>query len=221
MSCVGLYNSKKIQSYLKKTFRKKADQMIKETGGLPEFYYRDFKKGFKINKRLVRDSLPFPQGIFDIDNNNFFIDYIKEERKEGNIIRQGDNIHISMDKFINYYYDNCLDVKPKSIIVIDNSCGGFEKNYKRANKETSNKMRKIYTNTQSRAKRSLNRSKSTFDKKYKSFSLNLNKTVKHIVPLKRSKPLTNQEITNIQQKQRGMNEVEIQNELNKSKKQNS
>jgi hypothetical protein len=47
MSCTRLYNSKKVQSYLKKTFRKNANQMITEMGGLPEFYYRDFKKGFK------------------------------------------------------------------------------------------------------------------------------------------------------------------------------
>lgn len=181
------------------------------------------KKGFKLNKRLVMDNLPYPQGIFDLDNNNFFIDYIREERKEtGDILRQGNNIHISMDKFINYYYDHCLVIKPENIIIIDNSCGGFEKNSKPVNKDTANKMRKVFTNKQSRAKRSLNSSKMSLGKTHKSFSLNLNKPVKHIIPLKRSNPLTNQEITNIQQserqKQQGiMNQVEIQKELNKMK----
>jgi len=46
------YNSKKIQSYLKKTFRQRANQIIQEKGGLSEFY-RDFKKGFmKTCKRV-------------------------------------------------------------------------------------------------------------------------------------------------------------------------
>ena len=179
-----------------------------------QVYY--FKKGFKINKRLVKDNSPFPQGIFDVNNKNFFTDYVKKNEKSNDIIIQGDNIFISMDKFINYYYDQ-LDIKPQNIIIIDNSCSGFEKNGKPANKETSNKMRKIITNTQSRAKRSLNRSKMTLGKPYR--SLSLNKPVKYI-PLNRSKPLTNQEITNIQQSERQrqqkiMNEVEIQKELNK------
>lgn len=81
-------------------------------------------------------------------------------------------------------------------------------------------MKAAILNTQSRAKRSLNRSKLRLDKKYSSFSLN--KSRKSIVPLKRSKPLTNEEIINIQeserQKQKGIkNELEIQEELNKMK----
>jgi hypothetical protein len=182
-------------------------------------YY--FKKGFKINKRLVKDASPIIEGIFDVNNKNFFTDYVKEKKISDDVLIQGNNTIISIDKFINYYYDH-LDVKPNNIIIIDNSCGGFEKNYKDANKETANKMRKIFTNKQSRAKRSLNRSKMSLGKKHKSFSLNMNKPVKHIASLKRSTPLTNKEITNIQQnerqrQQKKMNESEIQKELNKMK----
>ena len=184
-----------------------------------QVYY--FKKGFKINKRLVKDASPIIEGIFDVNNKNFFTDYVKEKKISDDVLIQGNNTIISIDKFINYYYDH-LDVKPNNIIIIDNSCGGFEKNYKDANKETANKMRKIFTNKQSRAKRSLNRSKMSLGKKHKSFSLNMNKPVKHIASLKRSTPLTNKEITNIQQnerqrQQKKMNESEIQKELNKMK----
>jgi hypothetical protein len=184
-----------------------------------QVYY--FEKGFKINKLLVPDDLPFPQGIFDVNNHNYLFDYRLDDRLEnGEIFRRGKSIYISLDKFINYYYDYCLNIKPNNIIIIDNSCGGFEKKHKHANKETANKMRKIFTNKQSRAKRSLNRSKMSLGKPHRSFSLNLNKQVKHIIPLKRSNPLTNQEITNIQQGEREkqqqiMNEVEIKKELNK------
>jgi hypothetical protein len=182
-----------------------------------QVYY--FKKGFKINKRLVKDASPIVEGIFDVNNKNYFNNYVQENRTSDDVIIQGHNITISIDKFINYYYDH-LDIKPNNIIIIDNSCGGFEKNNTHVNKETENKMRKVFTNTQSRAKRSLNRSKLSLGKPHRSFSLNLNKPVKHIIPLDRSKPLTNQEITNIQQSERErqqkiMNEVEIQKELNK------
>jgi len=187
-----------------------------------QVYY--FKKGFKINKRLVKDTSPIVQGIFDVNNKNFFTDYVKEKKISDDVLIQGNNTIISIDKFINYYYDN-LDVKPNNIIIIDNSCGGFEKNYKDANKETANKMRKVFTNKQSRAKRSLNRSKMSLGKRHKSFSLNMNKPVKHIASLKRSTPLTNKEITIIQQnerqrQQKKMNESEIQKELNKMKVKN-
>jgi hypothetical protein len=184
-----------------------------------QVYY--FEKGFKINKLLVPDDLPYPQGIFDLDNHNYLFDYRLDDRVENSeIFRRGKSLYISLDKFINYYYDYCLKIKPNNIIIIDNSCGGFEKNHKHANKETADKMRKVFTNTQSRAKRSLNRSKTSLGKPHKSLSLNLNKQVKHIIPLKRSKPLTNEEITNIQQSERQkqqqiMNEVEIKKELNK------
>lgn len=183
-----------------------------------QVYY--FKKGFKINKLLVQDTLPFPQGIFDVDNNEFFFEYrIDEYTKKGDTFRSGNIVYVSMDKFINYYYDYCLDIKPKTIIVIDNSCGGFEDNHQLPNKETANKMRKKYTNTQSREKRSFNRSKLSLDKKHK--SLSLNKTVKYF-SFKRSNPLTNEEITNIQQSERQKqkeikNELDIQAELNKVK----
>uniref|UniRef100_A0A6C0D1U0 Uncharacterized protein n=1 Tax=viral metagenome TaxID=1070528 RepID=A0A6C0D1U0_9ZZZZ len=184
-----------------------------------QVYY--FKKGFKINKLLVPDDLPYPQGIFDLDQHNYLFDYRLDDRVENSeIFRRGKSLYISLDKFINYYYDYCLKIKPNNIIIIDNSCGGFEKNHKHANKETADKMRKVFTNTQSRAKRSLNRSKMSLGKPHKSFSLNLNKPVKHIIPLKRSNPLTNEEITNIQQSERQkqqqiMNDVEIKKELNK------
>jgi len=46
-NCAAIYKSKKIQEYLVKNFKKNANKLIKETGGLPEFYWRDFKKGFK------------------------------------------------------------------------------------------------------------------------------------------------------------------------------
>ena len=45
-NCTNLYKSKKVQAYLNKMFKKNASELIKETGGLPEFYWRDFKKGF-------------------------------------------------------------------------------------------------------------------------------------------------------------------------------
>jgi len=186
-----------------------------------QVYY--LKKGFKINKVLVQDKTPVPQGIFDSDDNEFFFEYrIDEHTKKQDTFRIGNDVYVSMDKFINYYYDYCMERKPKSIIIIDNSCGVFKDNHKYANKETANKMRKIFTNKQSTAKRSLNRSKMSLGKKHKSFSLNMNKPVKHIASLKRSTPLTNKEITNIQQDERQrqqkiMNDVEIQKELNKMK----
>ena len=46
-NCSILYNSKKVQEHLEKSFKENASKLIKEQGGLPEFYWRDFKKGFK------------------------------------------------------------------------------------------------------------------------------------------------------------------------------
>jgi hypothetical protein len=46
-NCTALYNSKKIQTILKTSFQKRAAQMIQEQGGLPEYFWRDYKKGFK------------------------------------------------------------------------------------------------------------------------------------------------------------------------------
>jgi hypothetical protein len=46
-NCSTLYNSKKVQLHLEKSFKENASKLIKEKGGLPEFYWRDFKKGFK------------------------------------------------------------------------------------------------------------------------------------------------------------------------------
>ncbi len=45
--CSVLYKSKKVQEQLQKGFKKNANALIKEKGGLPEFYWRDFKNGFK------------------------------------------------------------------------------------------------------------------------------------------------------------------------------
>ena len=46
-NCSILYKSKKVQENLEKSFKKNASKLIKEKGGLPEFYWRDFKKGYK------------------------------------------------------------------------------------------------------------------------------------------------------------------------------
>ena len=46
-NCTTLYKSKKVQKDLEKLFKKNASELIKKNGGLPEFYWRDFKKGFK------------------------------------------------------------------------------------------------------------------------------------------------------------------------------
>jgi len=46
-NCSILYNSKKIQAHLENSFKENASKLIKEQGGLPEFYWRDFKKGYK------------------------------------------------------------------------------------------------------------------------------------------------------------------------------
>jgi hypothetical protein len=46
-NCSVLYKSKKVQKILEKGFKENANALIKEKGGLPEFYWRDFKKGYK------------------------------------------------------------------------------------------------------------------------------------------------------------------------------
>lgn len=46
-SCISLYNSKKVQTLLDKAWKEHAAQLIKETGGIPKFYHRDFKIGCK------------------------------------------------------------------------------------------------------------------------------------------------------------------------------
>ena len=46
-NCSILYKSKKVQEHLEQSFKENASRLIKEKGGLPEFYWRDFKKGYK------------------------------------------------------------------------------------------------------------------------------------------------------------------------------
>jgi hypothetical protein len=47
MNCTAYFKTKKVQAFLKKSFKKYADKLIKEQGGLPEFAWRDYKKGFR------------------------------------------------------------------------------------------------------------------------------------------------------------------------------
>jgi hypothetical protein len=46
-NCTTLYNSTFVQDQLQKKFKIYANKLIKEEGGLPEFCWRDFKKGYK------------------------------------------------------------------------------------------------------------------------------------------------------------------------------
>ena len=46
-NCTVYYKSKKVQAFLRSEFKKLSEKLIKEHGGLPEFAWRDFKKGFK------------------------------------------------------------------------------------------------------------------------------------------------------------------------------
>ena len=46
-NCSILYKSKKVQEHLEQSFKENASELIKEKGGLPEFSWRDFKKGYK------------------------------------------------------------------------------------------------------------------------------------------------------------------------------
>jgi hypothetical protein len=47
VNCSILYKSKKTQELLQQSFNDLASKIIKEKGGLPDFAWRDFKKGFK------------------------------------------------------------------------------------------------------------------------------------------------------------------------------
>ena len=41
------YKSKMVQAYLKLEFRKSLCRLLAEEGGIPAYYWRDFKRGFK------------------------------------------------------------------------------------------------------------------------------------------------------------------------------
>jgi len=46
-NCTNQLKSKKVQLIFKKEWKKKFNQLMKENGGLPEFYARDWREGFK------------------------------------------------------------------------------------------------------------------------------------------------------------------------------
>jgi hypothetical protein len=183
-----------------------------------KFQIYHLKKGKKINKYLTKDP-GTPQGIFELENNENLYDIYIENGKQKDIIRAKppgtklEKTYISLDKFVNYYYETFND-KPNSIIVIDHSCTQFTSHHSNP-KEPLNKMKQPILNTQSRERRSFNNPPRINSKKYKSLSINKSKKNMYF---KRSIPLTNKEIIEVQNKtKKNMNYLEIQKELNKMK----
>lgn len=46
-SCTALYKTRKVQSILNKAWKEQSKEVIKKTGTLAHFQWKDFKKGFK------------------------------------------------------------------------------------------------------------------------------------------------------------------------------
>jgi hypothetical protein len=46
-SCTALYKTRKVQSILNKVWKEKSQEVLKNTGTLAHFQWKDFKAGFK------------------------------------------------------------------------------------------------------------------------------------------------------------------------------
>ena len=112
-----------------RTVMKRMNQMFK--------VYR-LDKGFTTNKLLQLELDNPSEGIFEInDKDDYLRKFTLDEKSLVTKSKYGDGedmLNLSLDKFINYYYDK-LTIKPEKIIIIDNTCSYLHLN----NKPVSNK----------------------------------------------------------------------------------
>jgi len=47
MKCTALYKTRKVQNYLKKAWKEKSTEVLKNTGSLAHYQWKDFRNGFK------------------------------------------------------------------------------------------------------------------------------------------------------------------------------
>lgn len=212
-------NTKRQENIIKQTHNlKRYERFIESMRNKFQVYY--LKKGSTINKIIHKDPVN-TQGIFELENKtNLYNDFLTDAMKR-DYFKTPETTYVNLDRFINFYYDH-YSLKPKNIIIIDNTCSEFHSNGIKVNKDKIKKFK------QSREKRSFEKNNShsknlhsnhLHSRKYKSLSLNTkSQTRNQSRKIKRSNPLTNEEIVDIQQKQKGiMNNIEIQEELNKMK----